>query len=67
MRQELPREAKPPAHVLRHWEEEFPAGPVVENLPVNAGDMCSIPGQGRSQSPECGTLSPGATTTEPTL
>ena len=51
-RQELPREAKPPAHVLRHWEGEFPAGPVVENLPVNAGDMCSIPGQGRSQSSE---------------
>ena len=52
VRQELPREAKPPAHVLRHWEGEFPAGPVVENLPVNAGDMCSIPGQGRSQSSE---------------
>ena len=32
VRQELPREAKPPAHLLRHWEEEFFAGPVAENL-----------------------------------
>lgn len=52
VRQELPREAKPPGHVLRCWEEDFPAGPVAENLPVNAGDEDSIPGRGRSQSSE---------------
>ena len=28
---------------------EFPSGPVVENLPANAGDMGSIPGLGRFQ------------------
>ena len=26
----------------------FPGGSVIKNLPVNAGDMCSIPGSGRS-------------------
>ena len=26
----------------------FPGGLVVKNLPVNAGDTCSIPGPGRS-------------------
>ena len=26
---------------------DFPGGPVVENLPANAGDMSSIPGLGR--------------------
>ena len=28
--------------------KDFPGGPVVKNLPVNAGDMGSIPGPGRS-------------------
>ena len=27
-----------------HWN--FPGGPVVENLPCNAGDVGSFPGQG---------------------
>ena len=27
--------------------EDFPGGPVVKNLPANAGDMGSIPGLGR--------------------
>ena len=27
---------------------DFPGGPVVKNPPTNAGDMCSIPGLGRS-------------------
>ena len=27
---------------------DFPGGPVVKNLPANAGDRGSIPGQGRS-------------------
>ena len=30
---------------------DFPAGPVVENLPANAGDMGSIPGPGRFHVP----------------
>ena len=25
---------------------DFPGGPVVKNLPCNAGDVCSLPGQG---------------------
>ena len=36
---------------------EHPGGPVVKNLPCNAGDMGSIPGQG--------TKIPPAATTEP--
>ena len=28
--------------------KDFPSGPVVKNLPANAGDMGSIPGPGRS-------------------
>ena len=31
----------------------FPGGPVVKNLPANAGDMGSVPGLGRSHMP-CG-------------
>ena len=27
---------------------DFPSGPVVKNLPANAGDMGSIPGPGNS-------------------
>ena len=30
---------------------KFPGGPVVKNLPTNAGDMGSIPGSGRSHMP----------------
>ena len=29
----------------------LPGGPVIENLPANAGDMGSIPGLGRSNMP----------------
>ena len=44
---------------------DFPGGPVVENLPSNAGDMGSIPG-GRTMMPRAvGQLSPHATTTVP--
>ena len=28
------------------WREDFPGGPVVKNLPSNAGDAISIPGLG---------------------
>ena len=32
----------------------FPGGSVVKNLPVNAGDVGSIPGSGRSPEEENG-------------
>ena len=31
--------------------DNFPGGPVVKNLPANAGDTGSIPGPGRSHMP----------------
>ena len=31
---------------------DFPGGPVVKNLPANAGDTDSIPGPGRFHVPE---------------
>ena len=34
---------------ISHWG--FPGGPVVENLPANAGDTGSSPGLGRSHRP----------------
>ena len=45
---------------------DFPGGPVVKNLPSNAGDKGSIPGQGTKIPHAMGQLSPCATTTEPT-
>ena len=30
---------------------DFPGGAAVENPPANAGDMCLIPGPGRSHMP----------------
>ena len=39
LRVELPRQSR----------RDFPGGPVVQNLPGNAGDMGSIPGPGRAQ------------------
>jgi len=32
-------------------DESFPGGLVVKNPPTNAGDMGSVPGQGRSHMP----------------
>ena len=43
---------------------DFPGGPVVKNLPSNAGDVGSIPGQGTKIPHAAGQLSPRATTTE---
>ena len=34
--------------VLKKSLQDFPGGPVVKNLPANAGDTGSIPGLGRS-------------------
>ena len=31
---------------------DFPGGPVVKNLPANAGDTGLIPGPGRSHTPQ---------------
>ena len=33
---------------MRKAKWDFPGGPVVKNLPDNAGDTVSIPGPGRS-------------------
>ena len=41
-----------------------PGGPVVKNLPYNAGDAGSIPGQGTKIPRAAGQLIPCATTTE---
>ena len=43
---------------------DFPSGPVVKNLPYNAGDVGSIPGQGTKIPHAVGQLNPRATTTE---
>ena len=32
--------------IKKMWCWDFPGGPVIENLPSNAGDPVSIPGQG---------------------
>ena len=45
----------------------FPGGPVVRNLPANAGDTGSIPGLGAKIPHATEQLSPCATTTEPVL
>ena len=44
--------------------KELRGGPVVKNLPSNAGDTGSIPGQGTKISHATGQLRPHATTTE---
>ena len=36
---------------LKSYNEGFPGGAVVENLPANAGDTGSSPGLGRSHMP----------------
>ena len=46
-------------------EENIPGGPMVKNLPANAGDTGSIPGQRTKISHAVGQLSPCAATTEP--
>ena len=34
--------------VPQKTKEDFPGGPVDRSLPANAGDLCSVPGPGRS-------------------
>lgn len=36
----------------KNRKEDFPDGPVVENLPASARGSGSIPGQGRSNMPQ---------------
>ena len=48
--------------LLLDWD--FPGGPVVKNLPYNAGDAGSNPGQGTRIPHAMGQLSPRTTTTE---
>ena len=47
-----------------HGTRDFPGGPVVKNLPYNAGYVGSISGQGTKIPHAVGQLSPCATTTE---
>ena len=44
--------------------EGFPGGPVIKNLPSNAGDVGLIPGRGTKIPHAVGQLSPRAATTE---
>ena len=48
----------------RH-DGDFPGGPVVQNLPSNAGDTGLIPGRGTKIPHAAGQLSLRAATTEP--
>ena len=48
----------------RRYVEDFPSGPVVHNLPCNAGDAVSIPGWGNKIPCTKEQLSPRAATTE---
>ena len=41
----------PPTPQKSQFYRDFPCGPVVENLPANAGDTGSRPGLGRSHMP----------------
>ena len=55
------------SYTIQEWiRGDFPGGPVVKNLPSNAGDAGSIPGQGTNIPHAAGQLSPHATTREPT-
>ena len=47
-----------------NYYQDFPGGPVVKNLPYNAGDAGSIPGQGTKIPHASGQLSPCNTTAE---
>ena len=44
---------------------DFPGGPVVKNLPSNAGNVSSIPDQGTKIPHAKGQLSPHTETTKP--
>ena len=52
--------------VFKKRREDFPAGPVVKNLPCNAGYMDSVPGRGTMIPYAKEQLSLQAATIEPT-
>ena len=52
---------------IKSRRRDFTAGPVLKNLPCNAGDTGSIPGPGTKIPYATEQLSPCTTTTEPSL
>ena len=52
--------------IVKKNKQDFPGGPVIKNLPCNAGDVGSIPGQGTKIPHALEQLSLCATATEPT-
>ena len=46
--------------IIKRSTRDFPGGPVVKNLPSNAGDVGSITGQGIKITHATGQLSPHA-------
>ena len=63
-RKEGSDDAKNKSH-YRQISQDFPGGPVVKNLPCNARDSGSTPGQGTKIPHAMQQLSPSSTTTEP--
>ena len=51
--------------IFKYVNWDFPGGPVVKNLPSNAGDAGSNPGWRTKIPHDVGQLSPRTTTTEP--
>ena len=41
-----------PNYTLKRHTQDISGGPVVKNSPANAGDTSSIPGLGRSHTPQ---------------
>ena len=60
---------QPKCSSIENWikksGKDLPGGPVVKNLPSNAGDAGSIPGQGTKVPHVAGQLSLRTATTEP--
>ena len=52
-------------HTIEIKSGDFPGGPMVKNLPSNAKDMGSIPGQGTKIPHTAWQVSPHATAPEP--
>ena len=52
------------SHLKKVKMRDFPCGPMVKDLPCNAGDMCSIPGWGTEIPHATEQRSPRVTTTE---
>ena len=59
------QEVKISLNAIKKLFWDFPGGPLVKNLPSNAGDAGSIPGRGTKIPHVMGQLSPHTATTEP--